>query len=102
MSNADFERWLLHKYSKIPDYKRSFISEKIYNYYLKIDCEFTTIDIQKNLFNEFDISLPQRLFRKIMKSDLKLTYKRCTSRPNCVNFDKVNSLRWGFAVDFSN
>ena len=102
MSDVDFDRRPLRNYSKIPDDKRSFISEKIYNYYLKIDCEFTTVDIQKYLFNEFEILWPQRLIGEIMKSDLKLTYKRCTSLPNCVNFDKVNSLRWGFAVDFSN
>ena len=40
--------------------------------------------------------------KEVMNFDLNLTYKQYTSLTNFVNFDKNNSLRWVFGVDFLN
>ena len=35
-----------------------------------------------------------------MKEDLNLLFKRCLSRPNTINLDRVQALRWMFAIKF--
>ena len=72
---------------------------KFCEYYIKADYEFTAVEIQKYLLNKFEILLPQKLIREIIKTDLNLTYKRCSLRSNCAKFDKVNSLWWRFAAN---
>ena len=65
----------------------------IKKYYEEIESEFTISEVQKHLFEHFNISYYLRLIRDIMKNDLNLSFKKYAKRLNNVNLNRVKTLR---------
>ena len=71
---------------------------RIYN---KAKNPFTSKDVQKNLSENLNNLTPLNKIVNIMKNDIKLTYKRCLSRPNSINLKRIKLLRFLFSVNFA-
>ena len=91
----------LRNYEKSTIFQRNQIIFAIKKYYEETENEFTSSDIQKYLFKDFKISWSLRLIRDIMKNDLELSYKKCATRPNNVDLNKVKTLRSMYWIQFT-
>ena len=90
----------LRNYEKPTTDEQMRIVDAIKQYYKESETDFTSADIQKHLLEKLDIAWSLRMIRKIMKSDLNLTFKKCLTRPNNVDLSRVKVLRSMFWVDF--
>ena len=91
----------LRNYEKPTIFQRNQIVFAIKKYYEETENEFTSSDIQKYLFKDFKISWSLRLIRDIMKNDLELSYKKCATRPNNVDLNRVKTLRSMYWIQFT-
>ena len=58
-------------------------------------------EITEYLNNSLNLAYFVSFIRTIMKSQMRLSYKRVKSRPNGVDLDRLNSIRSLFAIKFS-
>ena len=91
----------LRRYDKISEFQRNSIKQNIMQYYIEVESEFNSVDVQKYLFEKWDIICSLKVIRDIMKNDLNFSYKKCWSRSNIVDFDKVKALRILFSARLS-
>ena len=101
MSSDILSKPSLRNFEKPSIMKRDQMIFAIKKYYEEIESEFTSSDVQKHLFEHLNISCSLRLIRDIMKNDLNLSFKKCATRPNNVNLNRVKTLRSMYWIQFS-
>ena len=101
LSSSEFDKVPHRKIEQMQENQMKLIKEIIMKYYMKIETEFVAADVQKHLFENYDIIWYLKTTIKIMKHDLNLTFKRWISRPNSIDFNKTAALRWMFAIKFT-
>ena len=77
------------------------IEEAIEKYYWEQENPFTVRDIQDSLKFNKNISCSYHQIRKIIKDNLKLSYKRCNSRPTSIDMDKIKLMIMMFSIDIT-
>jgi transposase len=60
----------------------------------------TSTDIRVHLHERLNVDLPPHCILKILKSKLNLSWKRSSSRPQSLDFEKVEMLKSYFSVKF--
>ena len=100
LTNSELEFIPFRKLEHISDSKANFIKLKIWEYFQNSEFQITAPDIQKYLLENFELKWSLNLILTIMKEDLNLSFQRCLSRPNTINLDRVQALRWMFAIKF--
>ena len=101
MSSDILSKQSLRNFEKPSIMQRDQMIFAIKKYYEEIESEFTSSEVQKHLFEHFNISCSLRLIRDIMINDLNLIFKKCATRPNNVNLNKVKTLRSMYWIQFS-
>ena len=96
----DMSLWKLprRRFVKVHQKERSLIKDAIEKYYWEQLHPFTINDILKHLKQENNIDCPYQLIRKIVKDDVKLSYKRSLSRPIIANIERVKIFRCLFSI----
>ena len=99
----DMSLWKLprRRFVKVHQKERSLIKDAIEKYYWEQLHPFTINDILKHLKQENNIDCPYKLIRKIVKDNVKLSYKRSLSRPIIANIKRVKILRCLFSIQIS-
>ena len=62
---------------------------------------FNAKEITNNINSKLNTNYSTQFIRKVMKEDLKLSYKKVSSRPNNIDFNKLKAIRTLFAVNFA-
>ena len=89
------------KFLKFNQKDETIIKDAIEKYCWSQEYPFTIYDIQQHLKETNNINCSYQAIRKILKSDLKFSYKRCLSRPVIADLNKVKLLRKLFSVQIS-
>ena len=91
----------LRKFSKVEIKTRNKLKEMISAFDNTWSYPYWVEDVQKYLYDELKIDYPKKLISDIMKNDVNLSYKRCSSRPSSINIDRINLLRKIFWINFA-
>ena len=62
---------------------------------------FNAKEITNHINSKLNTNYSTQFIRKVMKEDLKLSYKKVSSRPNNIDFNKLKAIRTLFAVKFA-
>ena len=94
----DTNLWKLprKRFAKVHQKERLLIKDAIEKYYLEQLRPFTIYDIWKHLKQENNIDCNFQLILKIVKDDVKLSYKRSLSRLIIANIERVKILKCFF------
>ena len=93
MSSDILSKPSLRNFEKPSIMQRDQMVFAIKKYYEEIESEFTSSDVQKHLFEHLNISCSLILIRDMVRNDLNLSFKKCATRPNNVNLNRVKKLR---------
>ena len=96
----DLKQIQTRNFSKTDAKTRRKLAELIENFDQTHEYPYWAKDVQNYLDSEINILYPIQLIRDIMKCDVKLSYKRCSSRPTSVDLSKVKLLRKLFWINF--
>ena len=89
------------KVTKISNWQRQVIINAIKEHLKTTKHTLNAKEITKYLNNSLNLAYSVSFIRTIMKSQMRLSYKRVKSRPNGVDLDRLNSIRSLFTIKFS-
>ena len=92
---------LKRKFSKINIKEQKKVVKHIEKYCEACEDPFWIKDVQNSLKENFSTDYPYQLIRDIMKKDMRLSFKRVSSRPMIFDYNKIKILRTIFWIDFS-
>ena len=90
----------LRNFQNVNSKSSEIIEQEIVRFYNKTKTPFISKDVQKHLSENLNNVPPLNKIVNIMRNDLKLTYKRCLSRPNSIDLERIKLLRFLFSVNF--
>ena len=91
----------LRSFQNVNSKSSEIIEQEIVRFYNKTKTPFTSKDVQKHLSENLNNVPPLNKIVNIMRNDLKLTYKKCLSRPNSIDLERIKLLRFLFSVNFA-
>ena len=89
------------KVTKISNWQRQVIINAIKEHLKTKKHTLNAKEITKYLNNSLNLAYSASFIRTIMKSQMRLSYKRVKSRPNGVYLNRLNNIRSWFAIKFS-
>ena len=77
------------------------IIEEIKNFINNVDHALNSIDVTNHINIKLNKDFKPSEIRKLMKSELNLTFKKVKQKPNNVNYDILKASRQLFAIKYS-
>ena len=100
LSHGELNHHPRRNFKTVDAKSKEMIENKITTFYDKWSSPFTSKDVQKHLIENTSVVLPLNKLVQMMKDDLNFTYKRCISRPNNIDLERVKALRCLFSANF--
>ena len=98
MDERILEKLPRRRLAKVNQKELTFIIESIEEYYWKQEYPFTINDVLEHLKETNGIDYPYQLIQRIIKDNIRLTYKRVLSRPITADIPRVKLQRKLFSI----